>query len=114
MPDNKEQKFKHDLQYRIHRIKRFGEKHGWKLFVHGKEVLEYVGIFNWKKISNCAVILKINFITFEIETTLTHPKKGKTTLVRRGEFNMALIESIFRNPRTHTPEDKVHGQYIRK
>lgn len=114
MSDNKEEKFKKDLEYRLHRIKKFGKKYRWKLFTHSNEVLEYVGMFNWETISNCAVILKINFITYEIQTTLTHPRKGKTTLVRKGEFSMNIIESIFRNPRVHMQKKKIKSKYVHK
>lgn len=107
---NNENRFKQDIDYRTYRIKHFGKKHGWKIIGETPLFLEFgiVHIYGTPK-----VILKINYITFEIETILNHPKRGVTRLMRQGEFNMKLIEKIFIDPRAHMP-DRIKGQYANK
>lgn len=110
MINNNEKRFKQDIDYRNYRIKHFGKKHGWKLISETPLFLEF-GILHIH--GTPEVILKINYITFEIETNLNHPKRGITRLIRKGEFSMKLIEKIFRNPRVHMP-NKIKGEYVSK
>lgn len=112
MPKNRNKKFKMDIEYRLFRIKHLADKYKWKIFNEENGILEYVGMHNWEGMRNCAVILKINYLTFEVETILTHPTKGKTHLLRKGNFTSTLMENIFRNPRTHMPCE-IQGQYIK-
>lgn len=104
MPCKSRKKFKTDLEYRIYRIRRFGNKFGWKFISESNNVIEFLSVHNWGYITNSTVTMKINYITFEIQTSLNHPKKGNTHLIRKGDFTMDLVEKIFRNPRTHMPE----------
>ena len=47
------------------------------------------------------VIISINLSNFDTITTLTHPKKGRTKLKRRG-LSLRDLTSIIYNPRLHT------------
>lgn len=49
--------------------------------------------------------LAINYKNLKIDTTLNHPKWGKTTLQRSGKLTHKIVESIFRNPRAHMPKN---------
>ena len=101
MAINKNQRFKEDYDYRLYRIKHYGKKYGWN-FLSETTVL----VFNNKE-----AILTINPKELTIETELKHPVKGETKLLRQGNFTMNMIEAIFRNPRTHTP-DQIRSQYL--
>lgn len=97
--NNSEKKFKEDIEYRIYRIKHLAKKHGWKLISqHGSDLN-----FNLIWYGNTFTTIKINYISFDIETSLIHPKRGRTNLKRTGNFTMTLIEKIFTNPRMHMP-----------
>lgn len=113
MPDNKSKKFKKDIEYRIHRIKRFGNKYGWALLSDDNNIFQFESVHNWGFITSSKVIMNINYINLEVETILNHPQKGDTQLIRKGEFSMKLIEKIFRNPRVHMPH-KIKGEYVVK
>ncbi len=97
MSKSKEQLFQTDLEYRTYRIKHLAQKHNWKIANDdGKEC----------QFENAeGAILKINYVDLNIQTALTHPKWGNTVLIREGAFTQKLVESIFRNPREHMPED---------
>lgn len=118
MANNKAQKFKLDIEYRIHRLKLFADKYGWKLLSESKisepkNVFEFESIHNWGLITDSKVFMRINYFSLEVETFLNHPKRGQTQLRRKGEFTMNLIEKIFRNPRAHMPH-VIKGQYVSK
>lgn len=108
MASNGEHRFKNDINYRLYRIKHFGVKHGWRLEKEDGEVLEFSILHLY---GNPKIILKIKYISFEIETQLKHPARGFTKLLRHGKFSMKLIESIFINPRVHMPQ-RITGTYV--
>lgn len=108
MSDNPSKKFKEDIEYRIYRIKHFARKHGWKLINETTGILEFDILHAY---GNPKVIMTINYMAFEIETILNHPKRGITKLIRKGEFSMKIMERIFINPRAHMP-DRIKGHYI--
>lgn len=111
MGKNKNKKFKTDVEYRVYRLKRFGNIYGWRLTAEDRETLEFESVHNWGFITDSKVVMKIKYLIPAIETSLHHPKKGNTTLMREGEFSMKLIENVFRNPRTHMP-DIIKSQYV--
>lgn len=89
-------RFKMDQEYRLHRVLHLAKKYGW----------EQVRNFVFSKKGD---ILKLNFSESIIETSIFHPSRGYTTLIRKGELTHNIVESIFRNPRQHTGM----GQYGR-
>lgn len=95
MADNREKLFKEDEKYRIHRLFHLSRKYGWLITHFSLGILQ----FEYKDGS----IVEINYKDLKIDTTLNHPKWGKTTLHRSGELTQKIIESIFRNPRAHMP-----------
>lgn len=100
---NKNKKFEEDYEYRIYKIKHYGKKHNWSIAMESDNIIMFT---NAEKI-----ILTINAKNLTIETDLNHPAKGETKLLRKGDFNMKMIEKIFRNPRVHTPNN-IKTNYI--
>lgn len=107
MAKNKEKKFIEDIEYRLYRIKHYAKKHSWELISTQEEIIEFHSLMLF---DDSKVQMTINFLTFEIETSLNHPKLGPTKLKREGKFTMKLIESIFINPRTHMPP-QIQAEY---
>ena len=103
MSKHKEDKFKKDMAYRMHRIKHFAKKHDWKLINDTSKKFEFQ---NKEKTT-----LIINYFALDIETCLIHPVWGYTKLLRKGKLTMKLVEAIFRNPRQHMPK-KVKSEYV--
>lgn len=93
-----EQKFQTDNDYRLHRLRHFAKKYGWK-------ELKYL-VFTKEK-----TILKIDNKKLMFISSLLHPVRGYSTLSRIGEFTQKNVESIFRNPRQHTGK-KIKSEYI--
>ena len=96
MSKSKEQQFQTDTDYRIYRIKHFAKKYKWTLTNDDGLIFTFI--------NQQAAILKIHYWHLNIETALSHPVWGETVVLRKGDFNMKIIESIFRNPREHMPE----------
>lgn len=103
MEGNSNKRFQDDHAYRIYRIKYLGKKYGWK-FLSEIDVLVF---------GNDEAILSIDPEKLTIETSLVHPTKGETKLIRSGDFTQNLIERIFRNPRAHMPA-KIESKYAPK
>lgn len=103
MSKSKEQSFQTDIKYRTYRLRHFAQKYGWGLATDDGKTFVFV--------NNEDSMLKINYFDLNIETSLTHPKWGDTLLIRKGNFTQKIIESIFRNPRAHMP-DQVKSEYI--
>ena len=47
------------------------------------------------------VRINVYYSTMTVGTCLTHPKQGKTQLFRK-DVGIAMLDKLFRNPRTHT------------
>lgn len=102
---NKEKLFQTDINYRIYRIKHFARKYRWSFMNDDGE--------SFKFINKEYAILKIGYWNLNIETALSHPVWGDTILVRKGDFTMKTIESIFRNPRQHMQTEKIKSEYLK-
>lgn len=105
MSKSTEQLFKTDRDYRLHRIKHFAKKYRWTLINELDECFKFV--------NRQYAILKINHWDLNIETSLSHPVWGNTVLLRKGDFTMKTIESIFRNPRQHMQPGKIKSHYLK-
>lgn len=102
---SKEQLFKTDIEYRVYRLMHFAQKHFWELVKDDGKTFEFI---NYE-----AAVLRINYFDLSIETSLTHPIWGSTVLIRKGNITQKIIESIFRNPRSHMPS-QVKSEYAKK
>lgn len=102
---DKEKKFKTDIEYRIYRLLHFAKKHKWTVAHEDKAQLKFT--------KSNGDILKINYKHLIIETSLFHPSRGYTTLLRKGNFTQDIIESIFHNPRAHMKREKVKSEYVK-
>lgn len=106
----KSKEFKEDKEYRLYCLKHFGKKYGWRFIKESENSIEYENIiFDDKQAAN--VNLKITIEPITIETTLTHPFKGETILLREGNLSMNMVEKIFNNPRKHTYKE-VRSKYL--
>lgn len=102
---DKEKKFQTDIEYRIFRLLHFAKKHKWTVAHEDATQL--------KCTKSNGDILKINYKHLIIETSLFHPSRGYTTLLRKGDFTQDVIESIFYNPRAHMKRKNIKSQYIK-
>ena len=102
--------FKEDLEYRVYCFKHLGKKYSWRLEEETRNTLEFETIICEDRQATY-INLKVNHKNLSIETTLNHPFKGVTTLLRVGDFSINIIEKIFSNPRTHTPEE-IRSEYL--
>lgn len=102
----KSKSFKEDIEYRIYCFKHLGKKYGWRIVSEIGAHLELENIYNDDR-QEIKVHLKVKYNPIEIESKLNHPFKGETTLLRKGDLSLKLVEQIFRNPRTHTQK----GEY---
>ena len=103
MKRNNKERFKCDIDYRKYRIQHLANKYGWILKKNDGEKYEYM--------DKEGSVLSINYVYLEVATALHHPKWGDTVLKRTGELTQSIIESIFRNPRSHMPKH-VKSKYI--
>lgn len=105
MSSSSEQKFQKDKEYRLHRLRHFAKKYGWKELAYHKE-----GILVLQKEKKG---ISIDVDNIEILTSLIHPKNGYTSLHRSGNLTQRVIESIFRNPRQHMKRKIVKSRYVK-
>lgn len=105
-------RFKEDIPYRLQRLKILADKYGWETLCETPKMLVFESFHNWGYVAKSSVRMSINYLDLKVETMLNHPKRGFTSLAREGEFTVTLIEKIFRNPRTHTP-NHIRSKYVR-
>lgn len=98
MASDKEKRFEKDSEYRIYRLMHLAKKYGWGIRHFSLGIIEF-------ECKSDRSVLTIDSKNLKIDTTLDHPKWGKTTLYRSGKLTHKIVESIFRNPRAHMPKN---------
>ena len=88
----------HSYDERLQQITEMAEKHTWWVL----DYQENLGMISFSKATEddtCRLNVYITNMT--VGTSLDHPTKGKTQLFRRA-VDKTLLNSIFKDPRTHT------------
>ena len=75
------------------------EIYGWSVLAHYQK--QRVIVFKTK-----GMRVKVSYDTMNVTTSLHHPKKGQTSLIRK-RVDMDLFEDILFNPRVHTDKGKI-------
>ena len=75
-------------------LKRVANKNGWKFHCYQ----DNIKMISFKKEG---VRINIYLTTLCVSTSMDHPKKGKTQLFRRCQYEHEVFD-LFKNPRLHT------------
>lgn len=91
------------MNFNINRLLHLGNKYGWATKSHQNFKILFT--------DNKGNFIEVDYNNKVIITILMHPKWKKTVLKRTGSFTNKILESIFRNPRVHTPPN-IKSEYL--